>query len=354
MRNCKLNDWALRDLIKSLRYGSKQFGVETPTFYKSAAQVIYLGIFSWLEPYSRDLNEMISDLEFDKGHDPTLWSALFTWLDGHWIDWFGKVSPAQYTLANKLCRALRPYHELKENGLSTKQYTCGDLVRDLLSCESVLKSHNDEVSTALLESMRVRKGILLENIQFQAALYLDPRFNNCHSEMLTNEQKINVVNYLVKVYEKIKDAELGFEEEEDDSWDSESDIESEIGSETEQESDDDSDNETDDEADDETDDDSDDDSDDEEPEAAHEKFTLEDLKKVLKDLENHPEPSPGIDIKEHWLAQSHPQLVELANVVLAHPVSLVPVRDFDFNEEMNAEEAMKNSMKMYLAYTEDM
>lgn len=299
-------------------------------FNKSPVQVIYLGILAWLKPYHNDLKRMDYYEEYDRAPNIGLWSTTFTMLDDLKEQRYAeskRLTPAQKILVGNLWSALEPYHEMMENAIKSKYYPCGDLLMDLIACESKLEAQDEECSTALLSEMKKRKAMLLENIHLQAPLYLDPRFNNCSSSILTEEQKSTAVSVLLQVHEKMNEVEQAAEEEEEEEY-------REMSAESEIESVSDDEWETDD------------------------IFTSDDLKKLLRELEAQPKPGPGFQIKEHWQEQSDPRLVELANVVLAYPVSIIPVRsDFEFESKMltsNAEEDWKTLMKMYLGYTADM
>lgn len=295
-----------------------------PTFFEPAYREINRAIVQWLQPHYKDLKlprkectlMKLAELQREKGNGQT------------------KLTPAQLILVDQLLRALKPFQEMRENAFKSKPYMCGDIMRNLLCWESELEKHGDEISTSLLSEIKRVKANLLKNNQFLAAIYLDPQFNNCNSKILSEKQKMQMLNYLIQVYIGIRRVEVTGTQKynEECDWDEEPDWEENWN----------------------WDDNLDEDEEDEEVLRKESKV----LQKSLKKLESQPEPTPEINIVEYWQTNTNAKLKKLANVVLAHPVSMGPIRsDFTFDPKMlisNNKADLNNLMKMYVGYTVDM
>ncbi|XP_036317391.1 uncharacterized protein LOC118732368 [Rhagoletis pomonella] len=82
--------------------------------------------------------------------------------------------------------------------LQTDSYTIGDFYRDWLLCEAQLENiQSNEFAIHLLQSMQSRKTKLLENNAFNAALYMDRRFNYMDSPFLNEIQKKQAVTHII-------------------------------------------------------------------------------------------------------------------------------------------------------------
>lgn len=73
--------------------------------------------------------------------------------------------------------------------LQAQQYVFGDLQRDFMKCESELTEKEQE------------------HLPLQAALYMNPRFNNNRCALLTAEQKSRIVGYIGLVHKRMQDLE---------------------------------------------------------------------------------------------------------------------------------------------------
>ncbi|XP_037942459.1 uncharacterized protein LOC119675339, partial [Teleopsis dalmanni] len=88
--------------------------------------------------------------------------------------------------------------------MQTEQYVIGDFYRDWLCCEIELEElvTKTPYASRLHESMQKKKQIFMDSDAFQAALYLDPRFNYENSTMLSENQK-STAAYLTATFERL-------------------------------------------------------------------------------------------------------------------------------------------------------
>lgn len=106
----------------------------------------------------------------------------------------------EWTNVKKLHDVLEPLERLTRK-LQAEQYLAGDLMFDLYDCQMQLRSmsrRNPELRTMvddMLEKIAHRAKLITKNIQFAAALYMDPRF--VHRTMginyLTPDQQLEIV-----------------------------------------------------------------------------------------------------------------------------------------------------------------
>lgn len=79
--------------------------------------------------------------------------------------------------------------------LQSEQLTPGDFYGSWLSCKLHTEKFNTRLSNVILQNMKNREKLLLDNPVLAAAVFLDPRYK----VMLTKEQTENAINHLIKL-----------------------------------------------------------------------------------------------------------------------------------------------------------
>lgn len=219
-------------------------------------------------------------------------------------DFQGAMSETMWSWTTDLAEGLRPVSDLT-NVLQGVQYIVGDLYRDLLVCQEELSDmQGNQIACLLKEKLDNRMEMFLDpdNLPIQAALFMDPRYNNKTNPLFSAAQKKKIIGYLEVVKKRIdnlKGRDVAAAPEPA-------------------------------------------------PQVGQRKSKLElfqrglakaristggqeirpkTLLERLEDLENQDEPVGLINVQDHWRAKqaSDPEMAELANVILAVPASQVSV-----------------------------
>ncbi|XP_065092437.1 uncharacterized protein LOC135713281 [Ochlerotatus camptorhynchus] len=176
-------------------------------------------------------------------------------------------------------------------------------MRWLLAIKDVRGKTDNQFSAPLVESLTKRLVLLKENMVYKAAIYLDPRFNYLRSVVFTAEQKEEIQNYIVSIWNRIQNLKPGMgtdlanveEMKQEDKKDDMDDFLTEMfGGPSEGSS-------------------------------KSLPITLTSsvtpILHQLKSLEIEPRQSHTYDVWKHWLlrADSHPELFAVAMVVLSLP-----------------------------------
>lgn len=104
-----------------------------------------------------------------------------------------------------LAQGLRPVSDLT-TVLQDVQYIVGDLYRDLLVCQKELWGMQENPIACLLkEKLEIRMDMFLDpdNFPIQAALFMDPRYNNKTNSLFSTAQKKKIIGYLEVVKKRI-------------------------------------------------------------------------------------------------------------------------------------------------------
>lgn len=104
-----------------------------------------------------------------------------------------------------LAEGLRPVSDLT-NVLQGVQYIVGDLYRDLLVCQEELSDmQGNQIACLLKEKLDNRMEMFLDpdNLPIQAALFMDPRYNNKTNPLFSAAQKKKIIGYLEVVKKRI-------------------------------------------------------------------------------------------------------------------------------------------------------
>lgn len=105
-----------------------------------------------------------------------------------------------WTNVKKLHDVLSPLERLTKK-LQAEQYLPGDLMFDVYECQMKLDSISRRspelrnMAEDMLEKLGHRLKLITKNIQFAAALYMDPRFvhRTMGTNFLTSDQQLEVV-----------------------------------------------------------------------------------------------------------------------------------------------------------------
>lgn len=107
-----------------------------------------------------------------------------------------------WNFVNIFIQTFKPLVECTHK-LQGEQYVIGDFYRDWLSCElellELVEANNDYALT-LVNSVKYRKDMFLQNEAFLAAIYVDPRFNFLHSPYFNKTQKYKAVVSTLKTH----------------------------------------------------------------------------------------------------------------------------------------------------------
>lgn len=190
---------------------------------RCAAHTVQLAVYDWLKQQlvngeldalklacsnmrDRILGLRNTELPMPPKPNSTRWSSTHAMLEGMLkirADMEDLLTPTLWQLAQAMVDALEPVKVLTTK-LQAVQYTCGDLAYDMIICQARLKAINTTMSLTLSSALKLRQLAITDNVQYLAALYLDPRFNNRHTPHLTEEQKLTALTYLLDLHGRIK------------------------------------------------------------------------------------------------------------------------------------------------------
>lgn len=310
-------------LIDLLEKGSFQGSASlAPT--RCAAHTVQLAVPDCLARWSTEMEDMKAACREMRGHittarlnenlppnrNGTRWSSEFGMVNAL-IDirsprFENFMSSQLWELAESMVKGLAPVHDLTTR-LKAEQYVFGDLLGDLIICEDDLtKETRSPFAQVLLEKLRIRKETIMniENLPFQAALYLDPRFNNYQCALLSADQKSRIIGYIEMVHKRLQDLkeklpDSPMDAEETTAVDKESSRLALLYRMLPKVTD---------------------------PIAISVANPMANIHAKLYELQyRNPPTGANFNVLQHWKGENDPELVQLANVILSVPASQVSV-----------------------------
>ncbi|XP_058819847.1 uncharacterized protein LOC131682416 [Topomyia yanbarensis] len=99
--------------------------------------------------------------------------------------------------------AFEPVHKVMEL-MQKEHHTFSDFYMQwLVAIKDIRALPNNRFSKQLVESLTKRLGSLKHNIIFKSALYFDPRFNYLNSAVFTADEKVDIQNYIISIWNRI-------------------------------------------------------------------------------------------------------------------------------------------------------
>lgn len=189
---------------------------------RCAAHTIQLAIYDCMANWNDDI-EIIKEasrtirkeivkrklqLPIPPAYNETRWSSTYRMLAGlvKIRSSFKDALPNKHwDLAEEMTAALH-HLQILTTKLQGVQYLFGDLIRDIMVCEFRLQQLPGDFAIQLLTTLQFRKSVLLdpENLSTQAALFLDPRYNNMKVPWFSQAQKASIITYLLQLHTKIE------------------------------------------------------------------------------------------------------------------------------------------------------